>query len=82
MATSSHPGSPLEVQLPDGNRLTVALDLDGDATEETETELAMAIVLAGDQEAEVEAAVVEFVEASGLTVTTSTRRRAKVIVVR
>ena len=82
MATSSEPSSPLEVRLPDGNRLTVAMDLDGDGAEAAESDVAMALVLAGNDEAEVEAAVVEIVEAYGLTVTTSTQRHTKVIVVR
>jgi hypothetical protein len=82
MAASTQPGSPLEIRLADGNRMTVALDPGGEYATDAGTELAAAVVLAGEEEADVEAAVVGVVESLGLTVSTSTSRGTKVMLVR
>ena len=90
MATGTRHGSPLDMQLPDGGRVMVTVDLDGDqndgeyyaVVEAVEIEVAAAIVTAGDGESDVERAVTSVVEAYGLTASTSTRERTRRITVR
>ena len=91
MAAQTRHGSPLDMQLPDGGRVTVSVDLDGDRTndvdydavvESVQVELAAAIVTAGDAQSDVEQAVTTVVEAYGLTTSTSTRQRTRRIIVR
>ena len=91
MAAETGHGSPLEMQLPDGGRVTVSVDLDGDPTrdvdydavvESVQVELAVAIVTAGDAPSEVEEAVTSVVEAYGLTASSTTRARTRRITVR
>ena len=90
MAAETRHGSPLDMQLPDGGRVTVSVDLDGDGlddghldevTEAVEVELALAIVTAGDGQSDVEQAITTVVEAYGLTASTSTRHRTRRITV-
>jgi hypothetical protein len=91
MAAETRHGSPLDMQLPDGGRVMVSIDLDGDGvddgrlvevTEAVEVELALAIVTAGDGQSDVERAVTTVVEAYGLTASSSTRQRTRRITVR
>ncbi|HET9344306.1 MAG TPA: hypothetical protein VFO05_01290 [Candidatus Limnocylindrales bacterium] len=79
------------MQLPDGGRVTVSIDLDGDGvddghlvevTEAVEVELALAIVTSGDGPSDVEQAVTDVVQAYGLTASSSTRQRTRRITVR
>ena len=89
MATETRHGSPLDMQLPDGGRVMVTVDLDGDqddgeyyaVVEAVEIEVAAAIVTAGGGESDVERAVTTVVEAYGLTASTSTRDRTRRITV-
>jgi hypothetical protein len=79
------------MQLPDGGRVTVSLDLGGDlwdkddlevVTEAVEVEVAAALITAGDGESDIVRAVTTVVEAHGLTASTSTRQRIRRITVR
>ena len=90
MAAEPRHGSPLDLQLPDGGRVTVSIDLDGgpglhadlDAlAQAVEVDLAAAIVIAGGQ-ADVERAVTTVVEFHGRTATMSTHERTRQITVR
>jgi hypothetical protein len=90
MAEQTRHGSPLDMQLPDGSRVMVSVDLDGDpddrafyaVVEAVEVEVASAIVTAGDGGSDVERAVTGVVESFGLTVSSSTRQRTRRITVR
>ena len=68
-------GSRLDVHLPDGGRVTVAVEVDGDGSEDAELAVATAVVFGGDLEAEVVTAVKAVVEELGLTVTSSRTNR-------
>jgi hypothetical protein len=88
MPAETRHGSPLDMQLPDGGRVTVSVDLGGDlwdeddlevVTEAVEVEVAAALVTAGDGESDVERAVTAVVEAYGFT---ASRQRIRRITVR
>ena len=90
MAGATRHGSPLDMQLPDGGRVMVSVDLDGDrddgayyaVVEAVEIEVAAAIVTAGNGQSDVERAVTTVVEAYGLTSSSTTRERTRQITVR
>lgn len=82
MATELKPGSPLDVQLPDGGRLVVAFEVDDEAAVDAEIVVIDALVAAGDAEGDTEQAIVDALHASGLEFTTSHARRPTTIVVR
>jgi hypothetical protein len=64
-------GSRLDVHLPDGGHVSVAVEVDGDASVDAELAVATAVVFSGDIEAEVVTAVEAVVEELGLTVASS-----------
>ena len=64
-------GSRLDVHLPDGGHVTVAVEVDGDGSDDAELAVATAVVFGGDIEAEVVTAVEAVVEELGLTVASS-----------
>jgi hypothetical protein len=83
MATELTPGSPLDVQLPDGGRLVVSFDLDAAAAAGAEVVVIDAVVSSGGSgERAVEQAVVDAVEAWGLSCSTSATRHPTMIVIR
>ena len=76
-------GSRLDVHLPDGGHVSVAVEVDGDGSTDAEVAVATAVVLSGDMESEIEAAVTEVVEQLGLSVASArTNRATREIVVR
>ena len=78
-------GSRLDVHLPDGGHVTVAVEVDGDGSDDAELAVATAVVFGGDIEADVVTAVEAVVEELGLTLASSkTNRmsRAREIVIR
>ena len=60
-------GSRLDVHLPDGGHVSVAVEVDGDGSDDAELAVATAVVFGGDIEAEVVTAVEAVVEELGLT---------------
>jgi len=68
-------GSRLDVHLPDGGHVSVAVEVDGDGSEVAELAVATAVVLGGDVEAEVVTAVEAVVEELGLTLASSKTNR-------
>jgi hypothetical protein len=68
-------GSRLDVHLPDGGHVTVAVEVDGDGSDDAELAVATAVVFGGDLEAEVVTAVEAVVEELGLTVASSKTNR-------
>lgn len=68
-------GSRLDVHLPDGGHVTVAVEVDGDGSDDAELAVATAVVFGGDIEAEVVTAVEAVVEELGLTVASSRTNR-------
>ena len=61
-------GSRLEVHLPNGNRVNVAVEVDGDGSADAELAVATAVILSGDVESEIEDAVAEVGVELGLSV--------------
>lgn len=82
MAEEHAPGSRLDVHLPDGAHVTVAVEIDDDISWDVELAVANAVVLSGEAESELEAAVGDVVEEMGRTVATRTVRQARVITIR
>ena len=68
-------GSRLDVHLPDGGHVSVAVEVDGDGSEVAELAVATAVVFGGDVEAEVVTAVEAVVEELGLTLASSKTNR-------
>ena len=68
-------GSRLDVHLPDGGHVSVAVEVDGDGSDEAELAVATAVVFGGDIEAEVVTAVEAVVEELGLTLASSKTNR-------
>jgi hypothetical protein len=68
-------GSRLDVHLPDGGHVTVAVEVDGDGSHDAQLAVATAVVFSGDIEAEVVTAVEAVVEELGLTVASSKTNR-------
>jgi hypothetical protein len=68
-------GSRLDVHLPDGGHVTVAVEVDGDGSDDAELAVATAVVFGGDVEAEVVTAVEAVVEELGLTLASSKTNR-------
>jgi hypothetical protein len=68
-------GSRLDIHLPDGGHVTVAVEVDGDGSDDAELAVATAVVFGGDVEAEVVTAVEAVVEELGLTVASSRTNR-------
>ena len=64
-------GSRLDVHLPDGGHVSVAVEVDGDGSDDAELAVATAVVFGGDIEAEVVTAVEAVVEELGLTLASS-----------
>src|SRR5262249_2080497 len=57
MAEEHAPGSRLDVHLPDGGHVTVAVEIDDDISADVELAVANAVILSGEAESELEAAV-------------------------
>ena len=68
-------GSRLDVHLPDGGHVSVAVEVDGDGSDDAELAVATAVVFGGDIEAEVVMAVEAVVEELGLTLASSKTNR-------
>ena len=68
-------GSRLDVHLPDGGHVSVAVEVDGDGSDDAELAVATAVVFGGDIEAEVVVAVEAVVEELGLTLASSKTNR-------
>ena len=68
-------GSRLDVHLPDGGHVSVAVEVDGDGSDAAELAVATAVVFGGDIEAEVVTAVEAVVEELGLTLASSKTNR-------
>ena len=68
-------GSRLDVHLPDGGHVSVAVEVDGDGSDDVELAVATAVVFGGDIEAEVVTAVEAVVEELGLTLASSKTNR-------
>jgi hypothetical protein len=68
-------GSRLDVHLPDGGHVSVAVEVDGDGSDDAELAVATAVVFGGDVEAEVVTAVEAVVEELGLTLASSKTNR-------
>ncbi len=68
-------GSRLDVHLPDGGHVSVAVEVDGDGSDDAELAVATAVVFGGDIEAEVVTAVEAVVEELGLTLASSKTNR-------
>jgi hypothetical protein len=69
-------GSWLDVHLPDGGHVSVAVEVEGDGSDDAELAVATAVVLGGDGEAGVVTAVEAVVEELGLTVASSRTNQA------
>jgi predicted deacylase len=82
MAEEHAPGTRLDVHLPDGGRVTVAVEVDDEISADVELAVANAVVLSGEAESEIEAAVGNVVHELGRSVATKGPRQAKVITVR
>jgi hypothetical protein len=82
MAEEHAPGSRLDVHLPDGAHVTVAVEIEDDISADVELAVANAVVLSGEAESELEAAVGDVVHELGRSVATRNTRQAKVITVR
>jgi len=82
MAEEHAPGSRLDVHLPDGGHVTVAVEVDDDISTDVELAVANAVVLSGDAQSELEAAVGDVVHELGRSAATRNTRKAKVITVR
>jgi len=76
MQSEQTAGSRLDVHLPDGGHVSVAVEVDGDGSDDAELAVATAVVFGGDGEAEVVTAVEAVVEELGLTVASSRRNQA------
>ena len=68
-------GSWLDVHLPDGGHVSVAVEVDGDGSDDAELAVATAVLFGGNGESDVEAAVTEVVEQLGLSVASATTNR-------
>jgi hypothetical protein len=75
MHSESTAGSRLDVHLPDGGHVTVAVEVDGDGSDDAELAVATAVVFGGDIEAEVVTAVEAVVEELVLTLASSKTNR-------
>jgi hypothetical protein len=82
MAEDHAPGSRLDVHLPDGAHLTVAVEVDEDALDDVEMAIAAAVVAAGDLESQVEAAVGDAAAELGRRAATRKIRQTKLITIR
>jgi hypothetical protein len=69
-------GSRLDVHLPDGGHVSVAVEVDGDGSDDAELAVATAVVFGGDAEGEVVTAVEAVVAELGLTVASSRTNQA------
>jgi hypothetical protein len=69
-------GSRLDVHLPDGGHVSVAVEVDGDGSDDAELAVATAVVFVGDAEGEVVTAVEAVVAELGLTVASSRTNQA------
>ena len=75
MHSETTAGSRLDVHLPDGGHVSVAVEVDGDGSDDAELAVATAVVFGGDVEAEVVTAVEAVVEELGLTLASSKTNR-------
>jgi len=75
MHSETTAGSRLDVHLPDGGHVSVAVEVDGDGSDDAELAVATAVVFGGDVEAEVVTAVEAVVDELGLTVASSRTNR-------
>jgi len=88
MASEPTAGSQLDVHLPDGSHLSVAVEVDGDGSADAELAVANAVILSGDAESDIEDAVAEVGQQLGLrvvrgaTAATPATSRTRTIVVR
>jgi ethanolamine utilization microcompartment shell protein EutL len=76
MQSEQTAGSRLDVHLPDGGHVYVAVEVDGDGSDDAELAVATAVVFGGDNEPEVVTAVEAVVAELGLTVASSRTNRA------
>jgi len=76
MQSEQAAGSRLDVHLPDGGHVSVAVEVDGDRSDDAELAVATAVVFGGDAEGEVVTAVEAVVEELGLTVVSSRTNNA------
>jgi hypothetical protein len=82
MAEEHAPGSRLDVHLPDGGRVTVAVEIDDEISSDVELAVANAVILSGEVESEIEAAVGDAAGEMGRSVATRNTGQAKVITIR
>ena len=88
MASEPTAGSRLDVHLPDGGHLSVAVEVEGDGSADAQLAVAAAVVLSGDVESDIEAAVEEVGAELGLsvergtTVATTATGQVRTIVIR
>ena len=87
MASETTAGSQLDVHLPDGSHLTVAVEVDGDGSADAELAVANAVILSGNVESDIEDAVAGVGQELGLSVergttaaTTATSRIRTIVV--